>query len=181
MVHGFIKQSKGHIDIQSELGRGTTIKIYLPRSTDDAAADRPRPTAALPGRGEEILVVEDEPRVREAVVDQLESLGYSVTAAADGAAGLAAFETAIHPYDLLLTDVVMPGVDGKALADEVARRWPRTPVLFMSGYSHDSIVHEGRLDPDAELLAKPFGKGDLAQAVRHLLDGAKNTKGKQSA
>jgi PAS domain S-box-containing protein len=181
MVHGFIKQSNGHIEIQSKLGRGTTIKIYLPRSTKGAAADLPPSTAALPGGREEILVVEDEPRVREAVVDQLESLGYSVTAAADGAAGLAAFEMAIQPYDLLLTDVVMPGIDGKALADEVVRRWPRTPVLFMSGYSHDSIIHEGRLDTDAELLAKPFGKGDLAQAVRHMLDDAKNAKGKQSA
>ncbi len=170
MVHGFIKQSKGHIDIQSELDRGTTIKIHLPRSTGGVAAGRPSPAVALPRGHEEILVVEDETTVREAVVDQLESLGYSVTEAADGAAGLAAFETAPQPYDLLLTDVVMPGLNGKALAQEVARRWPRTPVLFMSGYSPDSVIHDGRLDPEAELLTKPFLKGDLALAVRRLLD-----------
>ncbi len=170
MVHGFIKQSKGHIDIQSELGRGTTIKIYLPRSAGRTISERPSHATALPRGHEEILVVEDETTVREAVVDQLESLGYSVTEAADGAAGLAAFEMAAHPYDLLLTDVVMPGLNGKALADEVTRRWPQTSVLFMSGYSPDSVINEGRLDPEAELLTKPFLKGDLALAVRRILD-----------
>ena len=172
MVHGFIKQSQGHIDIQSDLGRGTTIRIYLPRSIKRVAARRPVPVADLPRGHEEILVVEDETTVREALVDQLESLGYSVTEAADGAAGLAAFETAAQPYDLLLTDVVMPGLNGKALAEEVARRWPRTSVLFMSGYSQDVVVNDGRLAPEAQLLTKPLHKADLALAVRRMLDSA---------
>jgi PAS domain S-box-containing protein len=170
MVHGFIKQSHGHIDIKSELGRGTTITIYLPRSIKGAAAHHPAPVADLPRGHEEILVVEDETTVREALVDQLESLGYSVTEAADGTAGLAAFETATHPYDLLLTDVAMPGLNGKALAEEVTRRWPRTSVLFMSGYSQDVIVNDGRLAPEAKLLTKPLHKADLALAVRRMLD-----------
>jgi DNA-binding response OmpR family regulator len=126
----------------------------------------------LPRGQEEILVVEDEPRVRAAMVEQLQSLGYAVSQAADGSAGIAAFERAKRPYDLLLTDVVMPGINGKKLADEVTSRWPRTAVLFVSGFSQDNIVHDGRLDPGAKLLTKPFRKGDLALAVRNALDAA---------
>ena len=173
MVHGFITQSRGHIDIQSELGP-RHHRHHLP-----AARDRPcRPpiavaaAGALPRGHEEILVVEDEPRVRAAMVEQLQSLGYAVSQAADGSAGIAAFETAKRPYDLLLTDVVMPGINGKKLADEVTSRWPRTSVLFVSGFSQDNIVHDGRLDPGAKLLTKPFRKGDLALAVRNALDAA---------
>jgi CheY-like chemotaxis protein len=172
MVHGFITQSRGHIDIQSELGHGTTVVIYLPRATDRPAADAVAAVGALPRGHEEILVVEDEPRVRAAMVEQLQSLGYTVSHAADGSAGIAAFEKAKRPYDLLLTDVVMPGLNGKKLADVVTSRWPRTSVLFVSGFSQDNIVHDGRLDPDAKLLMKPFRKGDLALAVRNALDAA---------
>jgi len=173
MVHGFITQSKGHIGIQSELGRGTTVTVYLPRAAADLpAADQVVAAVALPRGHEEILVVEDEPRVRAAMVEQLQSLGYAVSHAADGSAGIAAFERAKRPYDLLLTDVVMPGINGKKLADEVTSRWPRTSVLFVSGFSQDNIVHDGRLDPGAKLLTKPFRKGDLALAVRNALDAA---------
>jgi PAS domain S-box-containing protein len=172
MVHGFITQSKGHIGIQSELGRGTSVTIHLPRAMGPPAAEHVAAAAALPRGHEEILVVEDEPRVRAAMVEQLQSLGYAVSHAADGSAGIVAFETAKRPYDLLLTDVVMPGINGKKLADEVTARWPRTSVLFMSGFSHDNIAHDGRLDPGATLLTKPFRKGDLALAVRNVLDAA---------
>jgi CheY-like chemotaxis protein len=105
------------------------------------------------------------------VVAQLQSLGYAVTPVADGPAALAACQAAERPFDLLLTDVVMAGINGKALADQVALRWPRTAILFMSGYSRDTIVHDGRLDPGARLVAKPFRKVDLAVAVRNALDG----------
>jgi CheY-like chemotaxis protein len=172
MVHGFITQSKGHIGIQSVFGRGTTVTIYLPRAAEQPAADHVVAAVALPRGHEEILVVEDEPRVRAAMVEQLQSLGYAVSHAADGSAGIAAFERAKRPYDLLLTDVVMPGINGKKLADEVRSRWPRTSVLFVSGFSQDNIVHDGRLDPGAKLLTKPFRKGDLALAVRNALDAA---------
>jgi PAS domain S-box-containing protein len=172
MVHGFITQSKGHIGIQSALGRGTTVTIYLPRATEQPTDEHAAAAAALPRGHEEILVVEDEPRVRAAMVEQLQSLGYAVSHAADGSAGIAAFERAKRPYDLLLTDVVMPGINGKKLADEVTSRWPRTSVLFVSGFSQDNIVHDGRLDAGAKLLTKPFRKGDLALAVRNALDAA---------
>ena len=172
MVHGFITQSKGHIGIESELGRGTTVTIYLPRAMEQPADEHVAAVGPLPRGHEEILVVEDEPRVRAAMVEQLQSLGYAVSHAADGSAGIAAFERARRPYDLLLTDVVMPGINGKKLADEVTSRWPRTSVLFVSGFSQDNIIHDGRLDPGAKLLTKPFRKGDLALAVRNALDAA---------
>jgi CheY-like chemotaxis protein len=173
MVQGFIIQSRGHIEIESEPGRGTTVTIYLPRAAQSAVADARHVEPDLPRGTEEILVVEDEPRVRDAVVEQLQSLGYTVTQAVDGAAGIEAFEKARRPYDLLLTDVVMPGITGKKLADEVTMRWPKTSVLFMSGYAQDNIVHEGRVDAGAKLLTKPFRKADLARAVREALDGAR--------
>lgn len=171
MVHGFITQSHGHIDIQSQLGRGTTVTIHLPRAaglSDHAPVPEP---AALPRGSEQILVVDDEARVGDAVVEQLRSLGYAVTRATDGVAGLAAVKGAGQPYDLLLTDVVMPGMGGRKLADDVTALSPSTAVLFMSGYSRDDIVHDGRIDPGARLLTKPFHKGDLARAVRDALDG----------
>jgi PAS domain S-box-containing protein len=171
MVQGFIIQSRGHIEIESEPGRGTTVTIYLPRAIQSAVGDARHIEPDLPRGNEQILVVEDEPRVRDAVVEQLQSLGYAVSHAVDGAGGIDAFEKAKRPYDLLLTDVVMPGITGKKLADEVTMRWPETSVLFMSGYSQDNIVHEGRLDAGAKLLTKPFRKADLARAVREALDG----------
>lgn len=102
---------------------------------------------------------------------QLRSLGYTVVDAPNGTAGLAAFEAAPQPHDLLLTDVVMPGpLNGKALAEEVAKRQPTIKVAFMSGYTEDAIVHQGRLNPGVLLLSKPFRKSDLAKMVRHALD-----------
>ncbi|MDI1262675.1 MAG: ATP-binding protein, partial [bacterium] len=171
MVHGFIKQSNGHIRIKSEVGHGTSIIMYLPRSVTVQAEARGQDASPLPRGGERILVVEDETQVREVVIQQLVSLGYAVTSAADGAAGLAVFEAAQRPYDLLLTDIIVPGpLNGKALADEVTRRWPKTRVLFMSGYSENALTHNGHLVPGAQLLSKPFRKTDLAQAIRRVLD-----------
>jgi CheY-like chemotaxis protein len=101
----------------------------------------------------------------------LKSLGYNVTAAQDGEAGLAMLETTGGSFDLLLTDVVMPGkIGGKALADEAARRWPRVAIVFMSGYTEHAIIHQGRLDAGVHLLTKPFRKQDLAAMVRKVLD-----------
>jgi PAS domain S-box-containing protein len=171
MVYGFIKQSQGHIRIESELGHGTTIRLHLPR-LEGTSGDAPAPArdAALAGGNERILVVEDDTQVRNGVVRQLRSLGYAVDEAADGTAGLAAFAAASPPYDLLLTDVVMPGaLGGKSLADEVERRWPGTPVVFMSGYTEEAITHQGRLEPGVHLLAKPFRKRDLARMIRAVL------------
>jgi PAS domain S-box-containing protein len=171
MVYGFVKQSNGHIKIYSEVGKGTTIRVYLPTSDDKAEAlDRDTGTRVT-GGSESVLVVEDDDQVRAAVAHQLASLGYAVAEAADGARGLAAFQRARKPFDLLVTDVVMPGpIAGQQLAQEVMRRWPGTPVVFMSGYTEDSMIRQGNFDPGVHLLTKPFRKRELARVVREALD-----------
>jgi PAS domain S-box-containing protein len=169
MVYGFIKQSNGHIKIYSEEGHGTTIKIYLPRAgeqVEDAAA---QPTLAIEGGSETILVVEDDPLVRNYVAAQLASLGYTTLTAANGAEALARIDDG-EEFDLLFTDVIMPGaMNGRQLADEAVRRRPGIAVLFTSGYTENAIVHHGRLDPGVLLLAKPYRKSDLARMVRTAL------------
>jgi PAS domain S-box-containing protein len=171
MVYGFIRQSKGFIKIYSELGQGTSIRLYLPCTGADADRLLIEKGGAAARGTERILVVEDEPRVRASVVRQLCSLGYVVVEAADGEAGLAMMETTLPRCDLLLTDIMMPGrLNGKSLADVVERRWPKTRVVFMSGFSEASIIHQGRLDEGVLLLNKPFRKADLARIIRQALD-----------
>jgi PAS domain S-box-containing protein len=171
MVYGFIKQSNGHIRIDSMVGVGTSIRLCLPRVDGLAEEETVRSNEPLPRGSERILVVEDEPQVRASVVQQLESLGYAVLQASSGEAGIAAFETAPGAIDLLLTDVVMPGsIGGKALADEIMRRSPATKILFMSGFTEIAVARHGRLDEDALLLSKPFRKRDLAKIIRRSLD-----------
>ena len=173
MVYGFIKQSNGHVNIYSELGHGTVVKLFLPCSDGVVEGAIVANQAPAPGGHERILVVEDEPQVRSSVVRQLKSLGYTVFDAPDGASGVSAFETASPPYDLLLSDVVMPGaLSGKLLAIEVARRWPRTKIVFMSGFTEISNVRHERLDEGVLLLNKPFRKVDLARMIRSALDAA---------
>jgi PAS domain S-box-containing protein len=175
MVYGFIKQSNGHVTIYSEVGKGTSVKLYLPCSGKTAEAALGRDTAPMSRGTERILVVEDESQVRASVLQQLRSLGYTVSEAADGAGGVAACEAAQLPYALLLTDVVMPGLlNGKALASEVARRWPKTKIVFMSGFTEISSARHSRLDEGAVLLSKPFRKRDLARIVRVTLDGTRS-------
>ncbi len=176
MVYGFIKQSNGHVRIDSKVGRGTSFSLYLPRTTGVQEEMTVRQQPSLPGGTERILVVEDDPQVRASVVQQLQKLGYAVAQACDGEAGVAAFEAASQHYDLLLTDVVMPGLlNGRLLADEVARRWPKTKIVFMSGYSEEAITHHGRLDDGVLLLSKPFRKCDLAKMIRRALDGERGS------
>jgi signal transduction histidine kinase/ActR/RegA family two-component response regulator len=164
MVYGFVKQSNGHIKIYSEEGYGTTIKLYLPQAHAQAALVAAAP--AITGGGETILVVEDDPLVREFAVAQLRSLGYATVTAANGALALAQVESGT-PFDLLFTDVIMPGgMNGRQLADQIAKRVPELKVLYTSGYAENAIVHHGRLDPGVLLLAKPYRKADLARMVR---------------
>ena len=169
MVYGFIKQSNGHISVTSEVDRGTVFRLLLPRSDGPVpeATARSQPSV---GGTERVLVVEDNPQVRASVVRQVQSLGYAVTEAEDGAAGLAACETAPRPFDLMLTDVVMPGMNGKVLADGVAARWPTTKIVFMSGYTDNVLGSQGEVDGALRLLSKPFRKSDLAQMIRQTLD-----------
>jgi len=166
MVYGFVKQSNGHIKIYSEEGHGTTIKIYLPRAGAQADEAAVQPAAAIEGGAERILVVEDDPLVRNYVAAQLTSLGYTTITAANAAEALTRIDDG-EPFDLLFTDVIMPGtINGRQLADEALRRRPGIAVLFTSGYTENAIVHHGRLDPGVLLLAKPYRKSDLARMVR---------------
>jgi PAS domain S-box-containing protein len=174
MVYGFVKQSGGHIKIYSEEGHGTTIKIYLPRAAGMTALAAEVAPALVGGGHESILVVEDDPLVRDYVVAQLRSLGYSTCTAKNAAEALAIVDSTAA-LDLLFTDVIMPGImNGRQLADEALRRRPSLKVLFTSGYTENAIVHHGRLDPGVLLLAKPYRKSDLARMVRRAFEATKD-------
>ncbi|MGH6927186.1 MAG: PAS domain S-box protein, partial [Dongiaceae bacterium] len=173
MIYGFAKQSGGHLKIYSESGHGTTVRLYLPRQVSDASAvGTPMARASdHPRGGETILVVEDDPLVRSFVVFQLRDLGYDVLEAADGPAAEKVLEDGAS-IDLLFTDVVMPGgMTGRQLAEKAKHRRPGLKTLYTSGYTEDSIVHHGKLDPGVCFLSKPFRRQDLAIKVREALDG----------
>ncbi len=170
MVYGFVKQSGGHIKIYSEEGHGTTIKMYLPRATTQAA-QAAAAAAIEPDYGgyETILIVEDDALVRTYVIAQVKSLGYKTLSATNAAEALVLIDSDAH-IDLLFTDIVIPGsMNGRQLADEACKRRPEMKVLFTSGYTENAIVHHGRLDPGVLLLAKPYRKQQLAQMIRAAL------------
>jgi len=170
MVYGFVKQSSGHIKIYSELGQGTTVKLYLPRSS--LAEDVPVLVDSRPIEGgrESILVVEDDDEVRDTAVATLQELGYRVLKAKDAQSALSVVESGL-PIDLLFTDVVMPGpLRSPELARKAQARLPKIAILFTSGYTENAIVHGGRLDAGVELLAKPYTREALAQKVRSVLE-----------
>ncbi|MBU8545704.1 MULTISPECIES: PAS domain S-box protein [Roseomonadaceae] len=171
MVFGFMKQSGGHVKIYSEPGHGTAVKMYIPRAGDALTRGAPGSEGeTLRGGREKILLVEDDPLVRDHVASQLRDLGYQVMVAENGALALAVLDRDL-PFDLLFTDVVMPGgMNGPALAKEAQRRRPGLRVLFTSGYTENGIVHQGRLDPGVLLLNKPYRRRDLAEKVREALD-----------
>jgi CheY-like chemotaxis protein len=168
MVYGFMKQSAGHIMIYSEEGHGTTIKMYLPPATGALPAADPALAPAVEGGHETILVVEDDKLVRDYVLAQLHSLGYVTLDAANAAEALALVRTG-HAFDLLFTDVIMPGMNGRQLADEMLKVRPGLRVLFTSGYTENAIIHHGRLDEGVLLLAKPYRKSDMAIMIRKAL------------
>jgi PAS domain S-box-containing protein len=168
MVYGFVKQSAGHIVIYSEEGHGTTIRMYLPPATDAWPALEPSPAPTVEGGHETILVVEDNKLVRDYVLTQLHSLGYVTLDAANANEALAIVHAG-RPFDLLFTDVIMPGLNGRQLADEILRVRPGLRVVFTSGYTEDAIIHHGRLDEDVLLLAKPYRKSDMATIIRKAL------------
>jgi CheY-like chemotaxis protein len=170
MVYGFVKQSSGHIQIYSEPGQGTTVKIYLPRSRQaEAAPQPPPPPEAAIDRGRTILVVEDEEAVREAAVAMLDELGYRCLEAADAQSALALVEHGAH-VDLVFTDVVMPGpLRTREFAQALKALRPELPVLFTSGYTDNAIIHQGRLDEGVQLISKPYARADLARRLAQLL------------
>ena len=167
MVYGFVKQSNGHIRIDSEEGHGTTVRIYLPQ-VSDAGAGLSRSTDPKSSR-EAILVVEDDNLVRTFVVGQIKSLGYHALTAIDAAEALAVIDSP-RGIDLLFTDMIMPGsMNGRQLADAAQQRRPSLKVLFTSGYSNEAIIHGGHLDAGVLLLPKPYRRSDLARMIRAAL------------
>jgi PAS domain S-box-containing protein len=172
MVYGFVKQSAGHIKVYSEERHGTTFKLYLPRagSLAEDIAEAPH-ESAIEGGTETILVVEDDALVRGSVTTLLQSLGYETLTAANAAEALAIADDGAQ-FDLLFTDVIMPGtMNGRQLAEEMAKRRAALKVLFTSGYTENAISHHGRLDPGVLLLAKPYRNVELARMLRSALDG----------
>jgi signal transduction histidine kinase/CheY-like chemotaxis protein len=170
-VYGFVKQSRGHIKVYSELGAGTTVKIYLPRLAGDAreikrAVVEPTRTG---NRSEIILVVEDDILMRRLTTDALHELGYTVFESENAASALATLDR-VADVNLLFTDVVMPDVNGKKLADEAVRRRPSLKVIFTTGYTANAVVHGGVLDQGVHLISKPFTLDQLATKVRTVLD-----------
>ncbi len=168
-VHGFIKQSGGHISIYSEVGHGTSIKLYLPRSAEDADAFPPEPArrADTDRRNQTVLVVDDEAGVRDFAAEALVELGYDVLSAGDADQAMKMVEDNgdIH---ILLTDVVMPGKSGRELADAVHRLRPAVHILYMTGYTQNAIVHNGVLDTGTHLITKPFTISQLGEELEAL-------------
>ena len=171
-VYGFVKQTGGHVKIYSEMGQGTTVKVYLPRLVGAHVEEtevEPAHDVPLGDSQEVVLVVEDEPAVRQFTIDALTELGYRVLEA-DGAAAALKLLAAHPEIALLFTDVVMPEVNGRKLADEARRRRPGLKVLFTTGYTRNAVVHNGVLDPGVQLIGKPFTIEELAARVREVLD-----------
>jgi CheY-like chemotaxis protein len=172
MVFGFIKQSEGFITVSSTEGSGTLFRIYLPAMESEAGVDeKPIGSDIAFGDSEVILVVDDEPSLLSMLSKILQANGYQVLLAGDGQEGLK--QLSLHPHvDLLLTDIMLPGgMNGRQVADAAKRENAALKVLFMSGYPRDAIIEQGRLEPSARLLRKPFNPTTLVQAVREILDG----------
>jgi PAS domain S-box-containing protein len=171
-VYGFVGQSNGHITLDSEPGAGTSVKIYLPRlvGVEETAVRAPVVVELAPTHAT-VLVVEDDGDVREYIVSALSQLRYSVLEAGEASTALSVIEC--HPeVDILLTDVGLPGINGRQLADEASRRHPGIKILFISGYAKDAVVHNGVLDTGVELLSKPFTMNGLARKIAQVLQHA---------
>jgi CheY-like chemotaxis protein len=169
MAYGFVKQTGGHFKIYSEVGLGTSIKLYFPRSHEAVVELPSNASEPVVGGSETILVVEDDPAVQATAVEMLRDLGYRVLKA-DNAEGALGILKCGLPFDLLFTDVVMPGgLRSPELARQAKALHPKIEVLFTSGYTQNAIVHGGRLDPGVHLLTKPYRREQLARKIRQLL------------
>ena len=171
MVYGFVKQAGGHIRIHSELDHGTTVSLFLPRDTSDGETALPvadSPPTNHAHTGESILVVEDEESVRAVIVTVLQDLGYRYIEAGDAQAALAVIDTPTH-IDLLVSDVGLPGMNGRQLAEIATTRRPGLKVLFVTGYAEQATVRNGFLTPGMQMITKPFVIEELAARVRAIL------------
>lgn len=178
-VYGIVEQNGGAIQVRSRPGEGTTIKIYLPRTEKEATRASATAGAGSPaplGTGEHILLVEDNEDLRASTKGMLRALDYRVTACSDGEQGLKVFEASPSLYDLMITDVVMPGMGGGELADRIRWLRPELPILFVSGYTDNVILRHGVLEGEADLLEKPFQADQLARRVREMLDRQPDTE-----
>jgi CheY-like chemotaxis protein len=172
-VMGFVKQSAGHIKIYSEVGSGTAIKIYLPRyfgDEEEITPAAPAPSEVTSFAKARVLVVEDEDRMRAFVEEAFRQLGFDVVSASNGLAGLRLLDSH-EDIALLFTDVVMPEMNGRRLAEEAQRRKPSLRVIFTTGFSRNAVIHNGVLDKDVNFLAKPFTLEQLTAKVREVLGG----------
>jgi CheY-like chemotaxis protein len=169
-VYGIVKQSQGFIWVYSEVGQGTSFKIHLPQVAEAAGAAHAKPTVGAVTGSETILLVEDNPGLRKLATRFLEPAGYRVLGAATGEEALSLLEHHEAPVHLLLSDVVMPGMSGRQLAEQLVQMRPETKVLYMSGYTNDTIVRHGVLDAHVSFLGKPFTATTLLQKVREVLD-----------
>ncbi|NIV55500.1 MAG: response regulator, partial [Gemmatimonadetes bacterium] len=174
-VYGIVKQSGGYVWVESQVGSGTSFRVFLPRAEAPARVGAPSDEArtgstALPDGSETVLLVEDEPAVRALVKKILEQRGYTVLEARGGHGAIGISETHAGPIDLLLTDVVMPEMSGRELAERLLPDRPNTRVLFISGYTEDAVVHHGIQNTRINFLEKPFSPGALVRKVREVLD-----------
>jgi CheY-like chemotaxis protein len=174
-VYGFVRQSGGHVKIYSELGQGTTVKMYFPRltGTEPEEIESGLEPIAEGEKSETILVVEDDKDLRNYIAELLRNLNYRVIATPNAQSALTILLQEDKQVDLLLTDIVMPGINGRELGKRAQEIRSGLPVLYMTGYSRNAIVHQGRLDKGVEFLQKPIGQAQLAARIRALLDVGK--------
>lgn len=172
MIYGFARQSNGHVTIDSKLGRGTSVKLYLPRHLGDVAAPHASAVRApeLAFTGETVLVVEDEPVVRGVILEMLGEQGYRTLEAVDGPSGLRILRTN-ERIDLLVTDVGLPGMNGRQVADQARETRPELKILFITGYAESVAISNGFLQPGMEMITKPFDLDHLAQRIRAMISG----------
>jgi hypothetical protein len=172
MIYGFAQQSNGHVTIDSKLGHGTSVRLYLPRHHGDAAVLRTSAVRAAEhaATGETVLVVEDEPVVRGVILEMLGEQGYRSLQAVDGPSGLKILRSDAR-IDLLVTDVGLPGINGRQLADQAREMRPDLRILFITGYAESVAMSEGFLQPGMEMITKPFDLDHLAQRIRAMISG----------
>jgi CheY-like chemotaxis protein len=171
VVHGIVRQCGGSVEIQSQEGHGTTVTMQFPAATGTAVAGSVAPTQPTPG-AERILVVEDDDAVRRLVCATLEMLGYRVLQAVDGPSALALFDAAEPGIRVLLTDAIMPGMNGREVAAALRARDPALAVIFMSGYTDDRLLHRGVIDGQDNYLQKPFSVAELTALIRRVVAGS---------